>query len=98
MENKITQKDIENAIYLSQQYQKSIEEKPQPLFTLTAEEVERFERLLRLDYDIHQDGLLDLSDVENREYHRAEKQEDVKILTRIKQWQDENNRTTKEDN
>lgn len=39
-QDKITPKDIENIMYLSEQYQKSVEDTLQPLFTLTAEEVE----------------------------------------------------------
>lgn len=100
MKNKITQKDIENAIYLSEQYQKSIEEKPQPLFTLTAEETDRFVVLLNKDYYQCQDLLIkncDILEESDKTRLRDEMRKDAEILNRIYKWQDDTYKATKED-
>lgn len=82
MKNKITQKDIENAIYLSEQYQKSIEENPQPLFTLTEEEVEIVKHALKYTQGSSKfyNPILNEAIIDGNPFYP--------ILKRINEWQD----------
>lgn len=89
-QDKITQKDIENIKYLSQQYQKSIEEKPQPQFTLTAEEVEIVQNLVAQGY-LDMQYLIKMYK-DDRLYVKIMKDKSImldNLLTRIKKWQSE---------
>ena len=80
---------IKNAVeYIKEHYQVNIEETSQPLFTLTAEEVE-------IAKPIIESGIVRLrGDYAYRVYHTDDWNKDMEflnnLLTRIKQWQDGN--------
>lgn len=81
---------IKNAVeYIKEHYQISIEEISQPFFTLTAEEVRKAKPII--EYGI----TLLKRDYTYRVYHTDDWNKDMDflnyLLTRIKQWQDENN-------
>lgn len=110
MENKVTQEDIENAIYLSsKQYRKYVPptkyiDTKQPLFTLTEEEVEIARKLInkgmdKLGHEIKFNRInphFFKNACENNLFRKEPLfRKGNNLLNRIKQFKDESNTITK---